>query len=517
MIKELSMPRPHTTMRKIRDVLRLRLGDGFSLRQTSRSLGVPPSTVRECCQRATAAGLSWPLDEGLDDDALERLLYGARPSTSTKIPIPDFATVQLELRQKGVTLQLLWLEYRELHPTGYGYSQFCHHYRIWRQRRDVVMRQDHKAGEKMFVDFPGVTIPIYDERTLEVNFRAELFVAVLGASSYLFATALRSQQLEHWVGAHVSAFEFFGGCPEVVVPDNLKSAVTKAHRYEPDVNATYQEMATHYGVAIIPARPYKPRDKAKVEAGVQLAERWIIAVLRRERFTSLAALNERVEELVARINDKPFKKIAGSRSSLFAEIDAPALRALPADPYQFALWRAAKVNIDYHVEVDGHYYSVPYQLAGQILDVRVSATTVELFAKNRRVASHPRSYERGRHVTNAAHMPDSHRRYGEWTPSRIVAWAEKNGPETARFLDELLKSRPHPEQGFRSALGVMRLAVTYSPERLELACAKALSVRSFSYRSVESMLKHGLEQRGVARSPRSHRPHANIRGPRNYQ
>ena len=504
-------------MRKVRDVLRLSWGEQLSLRQVARSLSMPHTTVAVFLRRAKEAGLTWPLPDGLDDDALERRLFDtAAPSPSHAAP--DFAAVKKELATKGVTLQLVWLEYKELHPDGYGYSQFCHLYRTWRRHQSVVMRQDHKAAEKLFVDYPGMTIPIYDERDLTVSFEAELFVAVLGASSYTFAVATRSQRIDQWIGAHVATFEFLGGCPEIIVPDNLRSGVTKAHRYEPDVNATYQEMASHYGVAIIPARPYKPRDKAKVEVGVQIAERWIIAVLRHQRFTSLSVLNETISELVEVINHKPFKKMEGSRATLFAELDQPALRPLPSDPYEFASWRSAKVNIEYHVEVDRHYYSVPYQLAGQVLNVRLTSSIVEIFAKNRRVASHLRSYQKGRHATDAAHMPDSHRRYLEWTPARIVAWAQKNGPQTAAFVDELMRSRPHPEQGFRSALGVMRLAKKYSPERLEAACARCLVVKSFSYKSVETILKHGLDQRPLRTQPtRAHSAHRNIRGPNYYQ
>ena len=370
-------------MRKVRDVLRLSWGEQLSLRQVARSLSMPHTTVAVFLRRAKEAGLTWPLPDGLDDDALERRLFDtAAPSPSHAAP--DFAAVKKELATKGVTLQLVWLEYKELHPDGYGYSQFCHLYRTWRRHQSVVMRQDHKAAEKLFVDYPGMTIPIYDERDLTVSFEAELFVAVLGASSYTFAVATRSQRIDQWIGAHVATFEFLGGCPEIIVPDNLRSGVTKAHRYEPDVNATYQEMASHYGVAIIPARPYKPRDKAKVEVGVQIAERWIIAVLRHQRFTSLSVLNETISELVEVINHKPFKKMEGSRATLFAELDQPALRPLPSDPYEFASWRSAKVNIEYHVEVDRHYYSVPYQLAGQVLNVRLTSSIVEIFAKNRR-------------------------------------------------------------------------------------------------------------------------------------
>jgi len=512
------MPRPHTTMRQIRNVLRLHFAEKLSVRDTAMSLAMARSTVADYLIRSRVAGLSWPLLEEMDDDQLERRLFPEMAKVRSTYPQPDFEVMKKELTKKGVTLQLLWFEYRELHPDGYGYSQFCQRYRDWRRRRDVVMRQDHKAGEKMFVDFPGLTIPIYDAQTLEIAFEAELFVAVLGASSYLFAEALRSQQLEHWVAAHVVAFEFFGGVPEIVVSDNLRSAVAKANRYEPDLNATYQELATHYGTALIPARPYKPRDKAKVEAGVLLAERWIIAVLRHRRFTSLAQLNEVIAGLVARLNTKPFKKLEGSRASLFAELDQPALRPLPATRYEFATWRLAKVNIDYHVEVERHYYSVPYQLTGQVVEVRLTSTTVEVFAQHQRVASHLRSYLKGRHVTDSAHMPDCHRRHLEWTPGRIVAWAQKNGPSTAAFIEGLLASRPHPEQGFRSALGVMRLAKKYSPERLEAACERGLALRSFSYKSIESMLSHGLDQRPLrVASPRTHVAHRNIRGPNYYQ
>ena len=512
------MPRPHTTMRQIRNVLRLHFAEKLSVRDTAMSLAMARSTVADYLIRSRVAGLSWPLPEEMDDDQLERCLFPEMAKVRSTYPQPDFEVMKKELTKKGVTLQLLWFEYRELHPDGYGYSQFCQRYRDWRRRRDVVMRQDHKAGEKMFVDFPGLTIPIYDEATLEVAFEAELFVAVLGASSYLFAEALRSQQLEHWVAAHVAAFEFFGGVPEIVVSDNLRSAVTQANRYEPTLNATYQELATHYGTALIPARPYKPRDKAKVEAGVLLAERWIIAVLRHRRFTSLAQLNEVIAGLVARLNEKPFKKLEGSRATLFAQLDQPALRPLPATRYEFATWRAAKVNIDYHVEVERHYYSVPYQLAGSVVEVRLTNSVVEVFSQHRRVASHLRSYAVSRHVTDSAHMPDSHRRYLEWTPGRIVSWAEKNGPSTAAFIEALMKSRPHPEQGFRSALGVMRLAKKYSPERLEAACERGLVLRSFSYKSIESMLSHGLDQRPLrAASPRTRVAHRNIRGPNYYQ
>jgi transposase len=507
-------------MRKIRDVLRLRLDDQLSLRQVSLSLAMPHTTVADYVRRARDAGLvSWPLPEELsDDDALETRLFGSmEPAPRTRAQ-PDFAKMKTELAKKAMTKALLWVEYREEHPGGYEYSQFCQLYRDWRKTLDVTMRQDHKAGEKLFVDFPGLRIPIYDARDLTVSFEAELFVAVLGASSYLYAEALRSQELVHWCHAHENAFSFYGGCPEMCVPDNLRSGVTKPNRYEPDVNATYQEMAQHYGVVIIPARPYKPRDKAKAEAGVQLVERWIIMRLRKERFTSLGALNDRIFELVEALNNRPFKKMEGSRASVFAEIDQPALRPLPTTRYDFATWTKAKVSLDYHLQIDRNFYSVPYTLVGQVLDVRTSANVVEVFSKNRRVASHKRSYLKGIAVTDPAHMPSSHRRHAQWTPSRIISWAEKTGPETAAFIEALMASRPHPEQGFRSALGVLRLEKKYGASRLEAACARSLAIKSLSYRSVNSILQHGLDQQPLAPVPlRANPSHSNIRGAGYYQ
>jgi len=507
-------------MRKIRDVLRLRLREQLSLRQVAMSLAIPHTTVADYVRRARDAGItSWPLSAELsDDDALEARLFGPPVSSPSLRPEPDFEVMKRELARKGMTLMLLWVEYREEHADGYEYSQFCLLYRTWRKKLDVTMRQDHKAGEKMFVDFPGLTIPIYDERDLTVSFRAELFVAALGASSYLYAEALRSQELVHWCHAHENAFEFYGGCPALCVPDNLRSGVTKPHRYEAQVNATYQEMARHYNVVIIPARPYKPRDKAKVEAAVLVAERWIIMRLRKEHFTSLGVLNERIAELVEVINHRPFKKMEGSRASVFAEIDQPALRPLPGTRYDFATWTKAKVSLDYHLQIDRNFYSVPYTLVGQVLDVRTSANVVEVFFKNRRVASHKRSYAKRMAVTEPAHMPSSHRRHAQWTPSRIVHWAQKTGPSTAAFIAALLESRPHPEQGFRSALGVLRLEKRYGASRLELACARSLSIHSLSYKSVSSILQHGLEQRPLVDVPlRANPTHVNVRGPNYYQ
>jgi transposase len=426
--------------------------------------------------------------------------------------------VHRELRRPGVTLQLLHLEYKERAPGGYQYSQFCRHYRRWQRHLDVVMRQEHRAGEKLFVDFAGQTVPVVDPKTGAIT-QAELFVAVLGASNYMYAEAFPSQELPHWIAGHVHAFEFMQGCPRIVVCDNLRSGVTRAHRYEPEVNATYLEMATHYRAAVIPARSHKPRDKAKVEVGVLIAERWILARLRNRTFFSLAELNAAVHELVEWLNRRPFKKMAGSRLSLFEELERPVLRPLPARPYEYATWRRATVNIDYHIEVDRHYYSVPYQLVGEVCDARLTVAVVEVLLRGRRVASHRRSYRPYAHTTERGHMPDSHRRHLEWTPGRIIRWAQRSGPATATLVEGILNSRPHPEQGFRSCLGILRLGRRYGGERLESACQRALALHAFSYRSVESILKNGLDQQPLPTPAPTiaDRQHDNLRGPAYYR
>ncbi len=513
------MPRPRVDMRKIREVLRLALGEELSRRQVSAASGVPVTTVSDYVCRAASAGVKWPLPDDLDDAGLEVLLYPpAAPSVVTR-PVPDWDRVHKELRRKGVTLQLLWLEYREAHPDGYGYSQFASLYRQWRGRLEVTMRQAHKAGEKLFVDFPGDTVPIWDRRSGEISLRAELFVAVLGASNYLYAEAFPSQELLYWVTAHVHCFEAMAGCPRIVVCDNLRSGVTRPHRYEPDVNATFAEMAAHYDVAVIPARAYKPRDKAKAENGVLIAERWIIARLRDRGFCSLGEANAAIRECVAEINARPFQKLDGSRQSLFEELDRPALRPLPATRYEFATWCKATVNIDYHIAADKHYYSVPFRLARQQVDVRLSAAAVEIFHRSARVASHPRSHVRHGHTTDPAHMPESHRQHAAWTPARITEWAGKTGPSAAALVTAILQSRPHPEQGYRAALGIIRLAGRYGEDRAEAACARALALRACSYRSVESILRNGLDRQplpGQAPGLPPHPAHANVRGPGYY-
>ncbi len=515
------MPRPRIAMRQIREVLRLTLGEGLSKRKAAKAAGVPYSTTVDTVARALAAGLTWPLPNGLDDRDLETRLY--RPVGGSSVargkPDPDWAEVNRELKRKGVTLQLLWIEYKQRDRDGLQYSQFCHRYRRWEARLSVVMRQVHRAGEKAFLDFAGHTLPITDPKTGLVS-AAQLFVAVLGASNYTYAELVPSQELPHWIGANVRALEYFGGAPQILVPDNLKAGVTKAHRYEAILNATYREMAAHYGSAIIPARSYKPRDKAKVEAGVLLAERWILACLRNRTFFSIADANLAIWELLEGLNDRPFQKLEGSRRSVFEQLERAVLRPLPEYPYEYATWKKATVNIDYHVEVDRHYYSAPYQLARQVTEVRLTATTVEVLHRGRRVASHQRSFARGGHTTVPEHMPESHRRHLEWTPGRLVRWAERTGPQTAVLVDSIMRSRPHPEQGYRSCMGILRLQKRYGSARLEAACARGVAIRAFSYRSLESILKNGLDGQPLptkAAPTTPPRQHEYVRGASYYQ
>jgi transposase len=412
-----------------------------------------------------------------------------------------------------VTLTLLWHEYKAAHPEGFQYSWFCDQYRAWSARLDVVMRQEHRAGEKLFVDYAGQTVEVVDRRTGEIR-SAQIFVAVLGASSYTYAEATWTQQLPDWIGSHVRAFEFLGGVSELLVPDNLRSGVAKAHRYEPDLNPTYADLASHYGVVVLPARVRKPRDKAKAEAGVLLVERWILAVLRHRTFFSLAELNREIARHLERLNARPFKKLPGSRRALFEQLDRPALRPLPAQPFAFAEWKQVRVNIDYHVEIDGHYYSVPYQLVRKALEARYSERTVEVFHQGRRVASHPRSHLKGRHTTLPEHMPAAHRSYAEWTPQRLIRWAEQNGPATAGMVQTILERRAHPQQGFRSCLGIMRLGKRFGEERLEAACRRALTLNACSYKSIESILRQGLDGQAVPEQQELDLvlEHENIRG-----
>jgi transposase len=502
-------------MRKLKEVLRLQ-SLGLSQHQIARSCSLSQSTVHEYVSAAQVAGVSWPLPENWDDSQVEQRLFPQRPANAVwrKHPEPDWAQIHQELQtHKDLTLQLVWLEGREINPEGYGYSRFCDLYRRWLKKLDLVLRQEHRAGEKMFVDYAGATIPIHDPQSGEVR-PAAVFVAVLGASNYTFAEATPGQDLRSWIGSHMRAFEFLGGTVEVVVPDNLKSGVTHPSYYEPDLNPTYRDLAEHYGVAIIPARPYRAKDKAKVEVGVQVVQRWIVAALRKRKFFALDEVNQAIAELLVRLNQRPFRKREGNRASLFAQLDQPALKPLPATRYQFGEWKRPRVNIDYHIEIERHYYSVPYALVHQEVDVHLTGETVEVLHRGVRVASHVRSYVTAKATTLTEHMPKAHQKYVGRTPSRLIEDAQQIGPNTGQLVEATLAAKRHPEQGYRSCLGILRLAKTYPAERMEAAARRALRARAYNCQSMESILKNKLDQVPLPADPllQPAVEHDNIRG-----
>jgi transposase len=514
------MANERLSMRKTREILRLKWELGRSHRDVAGSLGVGLGTVSLALERAMAAGLAWPAVEAMSETELDRQLYRRKELLLGDRPAPDFAYLHTELRRPSVTLELLHHEYLERHPDGYRYSQFCERYRRWVGTQRRSMRQVHRAGEKLFVDYAGKHPGVIEPETGEIR-QAQLFVAALGASSFTFAEATWTQQSHDWIASHMRAFEYLGGVPGAVVPDQLRTGVSVPCRYEPGIQRTYQELAEHYGTVILPARPAQPRDKPKVEVAVQVAERWILARLRNQSFFSLSELNGRIAELLEELNDRPMRVYGTSRRELFERFDKPALRPLPDKRYLYGEWKSARVSIDYHVEVDHHYYSVPHQLVGEKLEVRLTATTVEVFQRGVRVASHARSYRRGMHTTVAEHMPAAHRAHSEWSPSRLVRWGQTVGPKTAALVEAILSDRPHPEQGYRSCLGILRLERRYGRERLEAACARALSAGARSYRHVDSILKHGLDRQppqepSAAGEPRQLLLHDNVRGGRYY-
>jgi len=501
-------------MRKISEVLRLKAA-GLSVREIARSTGAGRTTVYEYLVRADSAGMGWPLPDGIGEDELEETLF---PPLTTELaerrPLPDWRQVHRELhRGRHVTLRLLWLEWRAANPEGWGYTQFCVHYRKWLGTQDVVMRLNWPAGARMFVDYSGDKVPVTDPATGEIC-QAEVFVATLGCSGMVYAEASMSQDLGSWLSAHANAYEAFRGVPEATTPDNLKSGVTRACYYDPDVNASYAELGRHYGTVILPTRAAHPRDKASVEAGVLQVERWVLAPLRNMTFYSLAELNRAIRQKVAELNAKAFRGEPTSRRELFEELERPALNPLPAQRYELAEWRKVTVNIDYHVEYDHRYYSVPYTLVHQKLELRATSSVVEVYKGGRRVASHAREHGRRRYITDPAHMPPSHRAHLEWAPSRLVDWAATVSPHAAALAQKLLDSRPHPEHSYRACLGLMSLAKRYGNDRVGAACARALASGAVSYTSVKSILAEGLDRVPLAKASPAPAPpeHENLRG-----
>jgi transposase len=514
------MPMERISMRRVRDCVRLK-NAGISTREIARRVGVASSTVRLTLRRCEAAGIAWPLTTDLTDAILEQRLFanaGVKPGRRRHAQ-PDWASVHREMKRKHVTLSILWEEYIALHPGGYRYSRFCDLYREWEGRLPVTMRQAHVAGERLFVDYAGDGVPVVIDRLTGEIRNAQIFVAVLGVSSFTFAQASWTQTLPDWIHAHVRALEAIGGVPHLLVPDNTKTAVIKACLYDPQVNRSYAEMAAHYDTAILPARPRRPRDKAKVEQAVLIVERWLLGRLRHRTFYSLAEVNAAIGDLMMHLNEvRPIRRLGVTRRQLLEQIDRPALKSLPSEPYEFSEWRTCRVGIDYHVEIAAHYYSVPYRFARMEVEARLTARTVEIFLKGERIAAHMRMSGNHKHTTIPEHMPSSHRRYAGWTIERIRADARQIGPATAALCELILEHRPHPEQGFRACLGIIRLARPYGAERLEAAADRAIDIGARTYGSVKSILDNNLDRRPAQKRSTDGAPirHANIRGPRYY-
>jgi len=515
------MPAERVAMRQVREIIRLKFSAGISTREIARRLGIAASTVRETLRRFEGAGLGWPLPDSMSDGDLEAALYANHGTKRghRRHAEPDWPTVHRELKRKHVTLVIVWDEYVAANPGGYSYSRFCELYRGFESKLSPTMRQTHAAGERLFVDYAGDGVPVVIDRLTGEIRKAQIFVAVLGASSFTFAHASWTQALPDWIDAHVRALEVIGGVPHLLVPDNTKTAVIKACLYDPQVNRTYAEMAAHYDTAILPARPRRPRDKAKVEQAVLIVERWLLGRLRHRTFYSLAEVNAAIGELMTHLNEeRPIRRLGVTRRQLLEQIDRPALKVLPTEPYEFSEWRTCRVGIDYHIEVAAHYYSVPHRFARAEVDARLTARTVEIFLKGERIAAHMRGGGIHKHTTVPEHMPSSHRRYAGWTIERIRADARLVGPATAALCELILEQRPHPEQGFRACLGVVRLARPYGAERLEAAAERAIDIGARTYGSVKSILDNHLDRRSAQKRATDGTPilHANIRGPRYY-
>ena len=507
-------------MHKIKELLRLKHECALSFEQIARALRISKGVVAKYLKAAEVAGLDWAQARELEEVELEQRLRMRRGrGTASNFRRPDFVQIHQELKRKGVTLALLWEEYRQgREESAYQYSHFCNLYRDFTKTLKRSMRQIHRAGEKLFADYAGTTVPIVDATTGEIR-RAHIFVAVLGASNYTYACATAAETQADWLVSIGGAFGYMGGVTELVVPDNPRALIGEANRYNPQPQRAATEFAEHYGTAILPARPYRPQDKAKVEVAVQIVQRWILARLRHRRFFSLPELNTAIAELLEDLNRRPFKKLPGCRRDTFESLDRPVLRPLPVTPYQYAQWRMARANIDYHVEVDGHYYSVPQALIRLTIEVRLTRGSVECFFKGKRVAAHARSYRRGAHSTVPEHMPAAHRAHAEWSPGRMLNWASTIGPGTREIVRHQLESRPHPEQGYRACLGVMRLARQYGKERLEAACLRAAALGARRYQSLASILKAGLDRQplpGAVQAELKLPAHANVRGPKYY-
>jgi transposase len=511
------MPATRLTMRKIRETLRLRLEAGLPYRQISASTKTSIGAIQKLLSKADSLGLTWPLPDDLDDAALARMFYPSANTSTGTTAFPEWTAIHLELKHKGMTKLLLWEEYTQQYPNRcYSYSQFCDRYRHWLGQQRRSMRQVHKAGEKLFVDYAGQTVPVVCPLTGVIS-PVQVFVATLGASGYTYAEATATQTLPDWLGSHVRAFEFFGGLPELVVPDNLKSAVSRACRYDPDVNPSYQQLAEHYRVVVIPARPRKPKDKSKAELSVQLVERWILARLRKHTFFCLAELNRCIHALLEDLNSRAFKRMPGSRKEAFEQLDKPVLKALPAQRYEYQEIKTVKVNIDYHIQYDQHLYSVPHQYVGERLELHASRTLVRIYMQRQLIATHPRRKGTGM-STDPLHMPERHSKHLQWTPQRLKHWASQVGPDILMWVTERLETKTHPEQAYRVCLGLLSLSRQYPSDRLNASCRIANREGLGRLKQVRSILQSNRDQlqQQLPIGIELPQDHENVRGPGNF-
>lgn len=506
------MPKQRISLPMIKDVIRLKWHAQLSYEQIATTLKVSKGVVAKYVSLATVAGLDWEAVQHWNERQLSSALF-PRAATSQSFVEPDWGRIHRELDRKGVTLMLLWQEYVAAHPDGrtWRYTQFCEHYKAFAHTLKRSMRQHRRAGEKLFIDFAGPTVPLSD------GARAQVFVSAMAASSYVFACATPAQRLDDWIDCMVRALHFYGGVPQLIVPDNARAVIASPDRYEPRANDTVLDFARYYGTSVLAARPRTPRDKATAESSVQVITRWVLARLRHHRFDTVAQVDAAITELLSSVNDRPFQKLPGSRASVFAELDAPALMALPRQRYELARFKTVKVHIDYHVELEGHRYSVPHALVGQALEARLTRHGVELLLRGQRVAAHARNERRGGYTTVEAHMPAAHRAHLEWTPQRLIDWGQHIGMACGELITRLLQTYKHPEHGYRSCLGLLNLSRRYGEARLEAACERALALGAFRYRHVRDLLANNRDQVPLAETEWTSPTHANLRGPGYYQ
>ena len=506
-------------MRKLREILRLRLSAQLSMRQIRDSLRLSLGSVQKITRKAGELNLDWDAIEKLDDRQLAAAIYpDSDTRTSGVLELPDWQDTYRELAFPKMTKHMAWEEYSQTYPNrSYSYPQYCYLYGEWLKKQKRSMRQVHKAGDKLFVDYAGQTVPIVQGHTGEVRF-AQIFVAVLGASNYIFAEATWTQRLPDWLGSHVRAFNFIGGVPKLVVPDNLKSGVTKACRYDPDLNPSYEQLGAHYGVAIMPARPRKPQDKSKAEGGVLIIERWILARLRHQTFFSLAELNQCIASLLIDVNNRAFKQLKGTRKEWFESIDKPVLLPLPKHPYEYTYIKTVKVNVDYHVQYEDHLYSVPHPLVGEKLAIHAKDKLIEIFFQNKRVTSHARRYHYGM-TTNPEHMPTKHEKHHQWSAGRLMNWAKDLGDDVLVWVKAILAQKQHEQQAYRVCLGLLNLSRKYEPQRLNKACVIANRHQLYRLKQVKSILESNQDvllsesKEQLSLLPQEHE---NIRGPKSF-